>query len=156
AKDEAALKTAQEKLKEATQLKTQCEKRLDDAKKANQPKDLAFALISTPIKLRINPTPLKLTPAAATASLKPGAKQELELKLERLYGFADQVEVTLEPPSGVQGLSAEKLTLKKEEAQGKLTIATADNAAPGNHVCTLRARARFNNVQVEATAAVNV
>src|SRR6476659_577404 len=50
AKDEAALKSAQEKLKEATQLKTQCEKRLDDVKKANQPKDVAFALISTPIK----------------------------------------------------------------------------------------------------------
>src|SRR5207248_2040020 len=74
AKNEAALKAAQDKLKEASQLKTQCDKRVDDVKKANQPKDLAFALISTPIKLRIHSSPLKLTPAMTTAALKEGAK----------------------------------------------------------------------------------
>src|SRR5207248_2058318 len=70
AKDEAALKAAQEKLKEANQLKTQCDKRAEDAKKANQPKDVPLALISTPIKLRIHASPLKFTPAAAALSVK--------------------------------------------------------------------------------------
>ena len=46
------------------------------------------------------------------------------------------------------------MTLKKDEAQGKLEIAAADNATPGQHACTLRARGRFNNVQVETTATV--
>jgi hypothetical protein len=156
AKNDTALKAAQEKLKEVTQLKTQCDKRLDDVKKAAQPKDVQFALVSTPIKLRINSTPLKLTASPLKDKLKQGAKQEVEVKLERLYGFADQVELTLEPPSGVAGLAAEKVTLKKDEAQGKLAIAAADNAPPGQHACTLRARGRFNNVQVETTANVLV
>src|SRR5204862_6368698 len=70
AKDDAALKAAQEKLKAATEVKTQCDKRLDDAKKANQTKDVPIALISTPIRLRINASPLKLASEAMTQALK--------------------------------------------------------------------------------------
>jgi hypothetical protein len=156
AKDEAALKAAQEKLKAATDLKTQCDKRLDDVKKSSQPRDLPVALISTPVRLRIHPSPLKLSVEAASSPLKPGAKQELAVKLDRLFGFADQVDLTLEPPSGVQGLAAEKTTLKKDESQSKLEVAAAENATPGKHAYTLHARGRFNNVQVETTATVNV
>jgi hypothetical protein len=155
AKDDAALKAAQDKLKQATELKTQCEKRLDDVKKASQPKDVPIALISTPVRLRIHSSPLKLS-AEPIAALQAGGKQELAVKLERLYGFADQVELTLEPPSGVQGLAMEKTMLKKDESQSKLQVVAADNATPGQHACTLRARGRFNNLQVETTAAVNI
>jgi hypothetical protein len=132
------------------------EKRVDDAKKASQPKDVQFALVSTPIKLRIHASPIKLMPGQTAAAIKPGDKQELEVKLERLYGFGDDVELSLEPPPGVQGLSAPKLTLKKGQGQGKLEIATAENTSPGQHACTLRARGKFNNVQVETTALVTV
>lgn len=156
AKNEAALKAAQEKLKQATECKTQCDKRLDDAKKANATKDVPLALISTPVRLRINPSPLKLSAGSVDAPLKAGDKQAIPVNLERLYGFADQVELTLEPPAGVQGLSAEKLTLKKEDSQGKLELTAAANATPGTHLCNLRAKARFNNVQVESSVPVSV
>jgi hypothetical protein len=56
----------------------------------------------------------------------------------------------------VQGLSAEKLTLKKDEAAGKLEVVAAKDAVPGKYACTVRARGRFNNVAVETTAAVDV
>src|SRR5262249_49860787 len=95
AKNETALKAAQDKLKQATECKTQCDKRLDDAKKANQTKDVPLALISTPVRLRIHPSPLKLSAGSLAAPLQPGVKQELPVSLERLYGFADQVEFTL-------------------------------------------------------------
>jgi hypothetical protein len=156
AKNEAALKAAQEKLKEANQLKTQCDKRADDAKKANQPKDVAFALISTPIKLRVNASPLKLTPEKNSLGLKSGGKQEMPVKIERLYGFADQVELTLSPPQGVAGLTAPNVTLNKGQDGGKLEIAAADGVPAGQHPCTLRARGKFNNVQFETTAAVTL
>jgi hypothetical protein len=48
------------------------------------------------------------------------------------------------------------VTLNKGQGEGKLEIVAADNAPPGEHACTLRARGRFNNVQVETTATVNV
>lgn len=156
AKNEIALKAAQDKLKQATECKTQCDKRLDDAKKANQTKDVPLALISTPVRLRINPSPLKLSAGSLAAPLQPGSKQDLAVNLERMYGFADQVELTLEPPAAAQGLTAQKLTLKKEESQGKLELAAADNSTPGTHTCTLRAKARFNNVQVESTTSIPI
>jgi hypothetical protein len=156
AKNDAALKVAQEKLKQATEVKTQCDKRLDDAKKANQTKDLPLALISTPVRIRVKPSPLQLSAGSLAAPLHSGAKQVLPVSLERLYGFADVVELTLEPPAAAQGLTAQKLTLKKEESEGKLELAAADNATPGTFPCTLRAKARFNNVQVESTAVVTV
>ncbi len=156
AKNDAALKAAQDKLKQATECKAQCDKRLDDAKKANQTKDVPLALISTPVRLRINPSPLKLSAGSLAAPLQAGAKQELAVNLERMHGFADQVELTLEPPASAAGLTAQKITLKKEESQGKLELAAADNATPGTYPCTLRARARFNNVQVETTATIPI
>ncbi len=146
AKNEAALKAAQDKLKAATDLKTQCEKRLDDVKKASQPKDVPIALISTPIRLRVFSAPLKLSLDPPAASVRPGGKQDLSVKVERLVGFADTVELSLEPPAGVQGLAAEKITLKKDQADGKLQIVVADNATPGSHACTLLARARSTSV----------
>jgi hypothetical protein len=156
AKNDAALKAAQEKLKQATEVKSQCDKRVDDVKKANQTKDVPIALISTPVRLRIHAGPFKLAAGALSGPLKPGDKQMLAVNLERLYGFTDQVDLTLELPPGVQGLSAQKLTLKKDEAEGKLEVAAASDATPGTHACTLRARGRFNNVAVEAAAVVNV
>jgi hypothetical protein len=156
AKNEGALKAAQEKLKEATELKSQTDKRVDDAKKANQTKDVPIALISTPVRLRIVASPIKLTTSENAAPLTPGGKREIEVKLERLYGFADAVELTLEPPAGAAGLSAEKVTLKKDESQTKLVIAAAADAKSGPYACTLRARGRFNNVQVETTMPVVV
>ena len=72
------LKAAQEKLKQANELKTQCDKRLDDVKKANQPKDVAFALVSTPdASCGFNAARLSFRPTSPLTTLKPGAKQEL-------------------------------------------------------------------------------
>jgi hypothetical protein len=156
AKNDEALKAAQEKLKQATEAKSNCDKRVDDVKKANQTKDVPIALISTPVRLRVASSPFKLSAASSSSPCKPGDKQTLAVNLERLYGFADQVDLTLEPPAGLQEISAQKLTLKKDEAEGKLEVAAADGAAPGKYACTLRARGRFNNVAVETTAVVDV
>jgi hypothetical protein len=156
AKDDAAVKAAQEKLKEANQLKTQADKRLDDAKKASQPKDVQFALVSTPIKLRVKSAPFNLTAKAADAPLKAGQKQELAIQVERLFGFKDSVELSFNPPEGVPGLSAQNVTLNKDQEGGKLEIVSTDKTPPGQHVCTLRARGKFNNVQVETTLSVTV
>jgi hypothetical protein len=115
-----------------------------------------FALASTPIKLKIAATPINLTATNPPAAVKQGEKQELIAKLERLYGFAEQVELRFELPPGVQGLSAQQVNVNKDQGEGKLEIAAAANATPGAHVCTVKARGRFNNVQVESSAEVTI
>jgi len=156
AKDEAALKAAQARQKEAEKLKAEADKRLDDAKKANQPKDVNFALVSTPIKLRVHATPIEIKSAAAAGEMKPDSKQPLTVEIERRYGFASDVELELDPPAGVKGLSIAKATLAKDQTTGKLEISAATDATSGQHACTLRARGKFNNVAFETTAAVKV
>lgn len=152
-KAETDLKAAQDKVKMADDLKKAIDKRLDDAKKANAPKDVTFALVSTPIKIRIDAAPYKLT-APAPTGVKQGEKAPFAVKLDRLYGFADAVEFTFDAPSGVNGLKVEKVTLKKEEGEAKFEV-TADKAATaGEHTATIRAKGKFNNMNVEASIPV--
>lgn len=153
-KADADLKAAQAKLAEATKLKTATDKRLADAKTANTPKDLNFALVSTPVRLRILPAPYKAT--AENAALKQGDKAPVTVKLEKLFGFDDAVELTFDPPAGVAGLSAAKVSIAKGQAEGKLELAAAANATPGEHKGVIRAKGRFNNVAVEEVATITL
>ena len=61
------------------------------------------------------------------------------------------MEVTVEPPKGVAGLSGAKVTLAKDKNDSKLEIKTDKNTPPGDHTVTVRAKAKFNNVNVEST-----
>jgi hypothetical protein len=153
---EAALKTAQDMEKQATQMKQQADKVLADAKKDNAPKDITFVVVSSPIKLRIVASPVTATAANPGAPLKAGEKTEVKVNLQRLYGFADTVELTIEPPAGVQGLSAPKATVAKDQGEGKLELAAAANATPGEHTLTIKAKGRFNNINFETPVTVKV
>lgn len=139
---------AEAKMKSAQAAKATVDKRLTDAKSANQPKDVQFALVSTPIKVRIVDSCLEMTLAGPTAAVKAGEKLELAVKINRLYGYDDAVEVTLDIPSDAKGLSANKLTLAKGQAEGKLEIAAANDAAAGERALTVKAKGRFNNIEV--------
>lgn len=153
---EAALKAATDKITAANQFKQQLDQRVNQIKQANQPKDVQFAVASTPIKLKIAASPINLTATNPPAAIKQGEKQELVAKLERLYGFAEQIELRLEPPQGVQGLSAQQVNVNKDQAEGKLEVTAAANATPGAHACVVKARGRFNNVQVESSTTVTI
>lgn len=152
-KAEAELKSAQDKVKQADDLKKAIDKRLDDAKKANAPKDVNFALVSTPIKIKIEAAPYKLT-APGPTGVKQGDKAEFAIKVERLFGFADSVDLSFDAPNGVNGLKVDKLTLKKEDGEAKLTITADKNTPAGEHTATIRAKGKFNNMNVEASVPV--
>ncbi|MEX0818009.1 MAG: hypothetical protein WD070_00400 [Pirellulaceae bacterium] len=150
----AAEKNAAEtdaRLKRAQAAKTAADKSVADAKKANAPADKNVAFISTPIRLRIVDTPLKLTAAAPANPLKQGEKLELPVSIERLYGFAEQAEITLEIPKGVTGLTVPQVALAKDQQAGKFEITANKDATPGDHAVTVRAKAKFNGLDVEAT-----
>jgi hypothetical protein len=151
---EAALKAATDKVTAANQFKPQFDARVNAIKQANQPKDVNFSLISTPIKLRIVATPIAFTSAAVGGAVKQGEKQTLTANINRLYAFADAVEISFEPPAGVQGLTANKVSIPNGQAEGKLEIVAAANATPGDHNVVVRAKGKFNNVDV--TTVTNV
>ena len=125
-----------------------------DAKKNNAPKDVNIALVSTPIRLQIVQTPLKLS-VSPPGELKPESKVEVPVTIERLYGFADKVDLSIQPPKGVAGLAG-KLSIAKNAKTGKLVITAAKNAKPGEHAVTVRADATFNKVKVSATQVIKL
>jgi hypothetical protein len=88
--------------------------------------------------------------------VKQEQKQMLTVNINRLYGFADAVEISFEPPPGAAGLTANKVSIPNGQAEGKLEIAAAANATPGDHTVVVRAKGRFNNVEVQTTTNVVV
>lgn len=148
AQTEAEDKQTQDLVKQAGERKKQIDAQLNQVKQANQKKDINLFLVSTPVQVRIAPDPLELT-VQPPASLKQGEKTQIVVRVKRLYGCEDPVEVTFEPPGGVAGLSAPKINLAKGQAEGKLEVAAANNATVGEHTINVRFRVRFNNVQLD-------
>ncbi len=153
---EATLKADSDKVAAATQLKAQIDQRVNAVKQANAPKDVNFSLVSTPIKLRIVASPIAFNSAVVGGAVKQGEKQALTVNINRLYAFADAVEIAFEPPAGVQGLSAAKVSIPAGQAEGKLEIAADATATPGDHNIVIRAKGRFNNIEVQTTSNVVV
>jgi hypothetical protein len=154
AQADAKLKELQETQKRADAAKKDADKRLDDTKKANQPKDVTWPVLSTPIKLRLRAAPFELAAPAGPASVKQGAGGEVALQLKKQFGFDDKVDFSFEPPPGVPGLGAKNFSIEKGRTEGKLALTIDKNAPAGQHTATVRGRAKFNNVNVEATASV--
>jgi hypothetical protein len=112
--------------------------------------------VSTPIKVRVTDTCLELPTIAPPAAIKANSKVELPIKVNRLYGYEEQVEITLDVGKDIKGVTATKLTLPKGQAEGKLEIMAAGDAAPGDYQVTVRAKARFNNIELVTTQSIPI
>ena len=151
---EEKLNAAKEKQKRVDAAKAAADKAVEDAKKANAPKDVNVALKSTAVQLRVVQTAIGVT--GGDVAVKAGEKVMIPVKVERLYGFAEAVELEVAVPGTAKGVTAAKLSVAKEAAEGMLEITTAADAAVGDHAVTLNAKAKFNNVDITATATVKV
>lgn len=140
-----------EKLKQVQALKAAADKRVTDVKKANEPKDVAFVAISTPVRVRIVDSPLEVSATAPADAVSQGGMVEIPAAIKRLYGFADKVDLVLEVPKGVTGLGITNFSVEKDQQDGKFTVKVDDKATPGDHTVTIKAKAKFNAVDVEAS-----
>jgi hypothetical protein len=138
---EKALAEANEKVKQNEAAKAALAAQI----KALQPKETVAYGYSTPIHFKVTPAPITLAVAAPAAPLAPGGKLEVPVKIARLYGFADAVELTMTPPQGVAGLAAAKVTIPADKSEAKLTIEAAADAKPGDYALTLTASLKQNN-----------
>lgn len=153
----AAQKAAEDKLKElqetqkrAAAAKQAAAKLVADEKKANPAKDINVALVSTPIRLRIAPSPFAFANPDGSVTVKQGEKAEVNLALEKKFGFDEAVAVTLAPPKGVGGLGYAKFNIDKGKGDGKLQLDIAKDAPVGEHTVTIEGTSKFNNVSVKA------
>jgi hypothetical protein len=162
AADEAKVKADQEvaavdaKVKQGQALKPPLDQKLNAVKQAAAPKDVNVTYVSTPIKLRVLSSPIKLDVPPLPAGVKPEAKLEIPVNIVRMYNFNEAVEITFDPPAGVAGLQQLKATIPAGAAAGKAEITPAKNAPPGDHVFNVKAKGKFGNVNFETTGQVTI
>lgn len=162
AADEAKAKAEQEvvqldaKIKQGQALKPPLDQKLNQVKAAAAPKDIAVSYVSTPVKLRVVSSPIKLEVPPLAAGVKPEAKLEIPVNIVRLFNFNEAVEVTLDPPAGVPGLQQLKATIPAGAAAGKAEITPQKNAPAGDHVFIVKAKGKFGNVNFETAGQVTI
>ncbi|MBM3838713.1 MAG: hypothetical protein FJ398_12265 [Verrucomicrobia bacterium] len=145
---ERAFQEASAKAKEAQTRKELAAKHAQEAKQMvdkAQPKDLNLTALSVPIQVKVTPAPITLSLESDATNLTPGAKTEIQVKITRLYGFSDPVNLSFALPKELTGLKATAATIEKDKTEGKLVIETAADAKPGQHRCTLQASLKLNN-----------
>ncbi len=122
----------------------------------NKPADINLYVASSPIVMRVHAHPLKITAPQALGKLQPEKTLELPVSIERLYGFEDKVDLELELPNGIKGLSVDKASIDKGKKDAKLTLKAAKDLTPGTHTAKLKLRLRFNNVSLVAEQPITI
>ena len=118
--------------------------RLEVSKLRDQSKatDLKISAASTRVTLKITPAPFELKLAPATVSVKPGTRIELPVTIQRLYGFADPVQVQFSA-ANVAGLSPAPIAIAAGKTDGRIVIEAPVNAPPGTYAATMQATATY-------------
>jgi len=136
--------------KRAQQRKQQADKQLNDTRNRNKPRDVNLLFVSTPVRLQVTASPVTLN-LDAPATMKQGDKTEVTAAIEKKYGFDEPVDITVELPGGVTGISAKPLKIEKGKSDGKLELQLAANATPGTHLLKVRSKLKFNNVNIDTS-----
>lgn len=153
---EQALAAAEAKAKAVEKAKAAAEKEAAQAANAAKPKSLNIGFPSTAITLKVTPAPITLTAPPSGGPLAPGAKLELPVQINRLYGYADPVQLSVTIPKGVAGLKAAPVTIPKDGTEAKLILEATAGATPGEHALTIQAVSRFNNQNLTTTETMHL
>lgn len=163
---EAPLKEAEEKLKAAEEARAkaaEAERRAQDLVKAGEAlkKELAGELkkatdlakekkvktwlAALPVELEIVAVPIVLKPPAGGTAVPAGGSAEIELELERHFGFDGEVKLEASVPGGTGLKAAGPVTFAPGQAKAKLALSADKGAKPGSApALTLKAQLKFN------------
>jgi hypothetical protein len=159
----AASKAAEGAVNEANAKKTAIDQQRDQAvqvakqkTEAAKPKNVNVALYSTPVTVKIAPAPVKIEPSMPGTPMKPGEKQELPVSVSRLYGFADQVALSLVVADASIGVKAPDVNVPKDQSAGKLMLEVGPQAKPGEYKALVRAKLSFNGQSLQTEQPVTI
>lgn len=145
-----------QKTKEAQAKKEAAAKKAADLTARIQPRDALVALYAMPFQVKVTPAPITLATTMLNAQLAPGGKLEIPVKLTRLYGFADAVDVNLVLPKEAKGLASAKLTIPKDQSQGNLVLTAAADSTLGDQKLVIQAALKLNNQEIKVDQALPV
>ncbi|WP_166831325.1 hypothetical protein [Thalassoroseus pseudoceratinae] len=128
----AAVKTAEGELKNFQNIKKQIDAEVKKVEAAAKPKNINVTNPSSPIVIRVRPSPVKLKAAVPNGgALKRGAKIDIKVTVTRQNNFQGPVKLSLPLPPNVTGLSAAEVTIPAGQNEGVLTVQADGNATEG-------------------------
>ena len=144
--------------KETERARRAAEKRLREAIAKASPRKVRMAAHSRALDLTIHPSPILLTTRERPWHIRAGANLELPLSIERLFNYADPVEIGLDVPIHIVGIEAESVTIPKGEKTSSLLVRLAADLDPGDYPLKLKATFQLNDqeIQVEEPLTIRV
>jgi hypothetical protein len=141
------------KLTEAKQRAAEYVKQLDqqlaDAQKNLGPQDVTTYVQSPAIMLEVLNSPLAVALPMEPLHVRRGQSCDIAVQIQRRFGFADEVNLALKVPDGVQELSAEPQTVGKDQGQGALRLTAGPNASAGQHTLYIQQSLKFNGIDIQ-------
>ena len=147
-----------DRAKQAERARRAAEKRLREAIAKASPRKVRMAAHSRALDLTIHAAPILLTGQESPPHSPAGTNLELPLSIERLFNYADPVEIGLKVPIHIVGIEAESVTIPKGETTSSLLVRLAADLAPGDYPLKLQATLQLNEqeIQVEEPLMIRV
>jgi hypothetical protein len=139
---DAKIKSAQAKKDSAAALAKELNEKIKQS-------DVNFTVYCKPITLKIAAAPIELALSSPSMSMKKSSKAEVPVKLTRLYGFKDPVEISLVVPDAVKGLSAQKVTIPADQTESKIVLETSTDASVKEQKVNVLAVAKLNGKELK-------
>ena len=144
--------------REAERERRAAERRLREAIAKASPRKIRMAAHSRALDVTIHPAPIVLTGQEKLRHSRAGANLELPLSIDRLFDYAEPVEIGLKVPTHIVGIQAESVTIPKSETTAALLIRLSSDLDPGDYPLMLEATLQLNEqeIQVEEPLTIRV
>ena len=155
---EQATKTRDEKAKEleaAKKSQAEADAALNLANERAKPQERRFHAVSQPIKIRIAPAPITL-PELAQLTVKPEAQVDFPIKIERLFGFNEVVEISAIVPDPANGLSAPAVSIAKDTNETTIVVTAAKEITPGDKELRIDAKVKLNGEELTVSRTLKI
>jgi hypothetical protein len=153
---EAAQREAAQKRQRADEVVKQLDQQVAEAEKNFGAVEVAGYLHSPAFTLTVQRLPLVVQLPSEPVQLQPGQTCEVPVTIQRRFGFADAVDVTLQAPEGVAHLTAEPCRIEGDSSEAVIVVKAADDAPPGAVTPQVVLKLKFNDVELQDTLPLKV
>ncbi len=129
--------------------------RVEQLKKATAERDVVVYFATTPVRIRIVEFPVRLASPEVVA-VASGAETQMELKIERLFGFADAVDLSLAGKASLEGLEVAGAQIPAGMELARLVIKIPPAAQAMTVAVPIKMDCKFNGHALSHTVNVNL
>ncbi len=124
--------------------------RVEQLRKSTAERDVTAYFPTTPLRIRIIETPVRAAPIAAVTGTA-GAEQSIDIKIERLFGFADAIDLSLSGKAPIEGLELANVQIPAGMDTGKLVVKIPATATATSVNIPIKMDCKFNGHALSQT-----